>query len=296
MGLYELIKDLKAVDVLIDVPSCYVDDPLAIALDILAAKRSPRRIVIIDRERRVRGVITSLRILEILLGFRGSMMVKLRGLTKVLREKVILFSDEAPYTMARDTPLVSVIKHMGENSIPMIPIVDDLGTYVGAIDETRVLKLFKGKSLGEEVSRALEADFPLVSVRDTALRAAEAMIEGAKGKAVVLNDKGLPAGVVTAKDILKLPLVTEEIIELLRTDIEVGFADILGKVGVAKVMSSPAIIAREGDDIGRAIDTMIDSDVGLLPVVNEKEGRFTGVLTRMSLIRTVVREHINPMG
>jgi len=296
MGLYDLIKDLKAVDVLVDVPSCYVDDPLAIALDILAAKRSPRRIVIIDRERKVRGVITSLRILEILLGFRGSVMVKLRGLTKVLREKVILFSDEAPYTMVRDTPLISVIKHMGENSIPMIPIVDDLGTYMGVIDETRVLKLLKGRTFGEEVSIAIEAVFPSVFMRDTALKAAEAMIKEVKGKAVVLNDKNLPAGVVTAKDILKLPLVTEEIIELLRTDVEVGFADILGKVGVTKVMSSPAIIAREGEDIGRAIDTMIDSDVGLLPIVSEKEGRFTGVLTRMSVIRAIVREHINPLG
>ncbi len=58
----------------------------------------------VDKERRVRDVITSLRILEILLGFRGALMIKLRGLTEVLREKVILFSDEAPYTMDRDAP------------------------------------------------------------------------------------------------------------------------------------------------------------------------------------------------
>lgn len=79
-------------------------------------------------------------------------------------------------------------------------------------------------------------------------------------------------GVVTAKDILKLPLITEEIMELLRADIEACFADILGRVGVAKVMSSPAITIRKDEDIGRAIDAMLKGDVGLLPVVGEEKG------------------------
>jgi hypothetical protein len=56
------ISGLKGIDLASYVPSCYASDPLAIVLNILAMRRAPRRIIVIDQERRVRGLITALRI------------------------------------------------------------------------------------------------------------------------------------------------------------------------------------------------------------------------------------------
>ncbi|MEM4970206.1 MAG: CBS domain-containing protein [Sulfolobales archaeon] len=283
------ISGLKAFDVASDVPTCYVNDPLAIALNILAMKRAPRRIILIDQGRRVRGVITALRILEILLSYRGASLIRSEGLTKVLREEVYLFADEAPYTMEMNTPLPAVIMHMGENNISMIPLIDSVGVYRGAVTEKQVASLASGRRLGLKVSEYVE-DYPIVYIVDSVLRASEAMIRSRKAKAVVIDEGGRAVGVVTASDILRMPLLTEEIIDLLRADVEVSVERILSTIPVSKVMSAPAITVGEDEDLGYAAEIFTANDIGIMPITRREEGgKMIGVISRMGVVRALAR-------
>jgi len=282
-GVLDLVRGLRAADIASQVPTCFVGDQLAVALEILAMRRAPRRIVLIDRGRRVRGVITALRVLEVLLGFRGESIVRGSGLARALREEVYVFSDEAPYTMEVGAPLPAVIKHMGVNNISTIPLVDSVGIYRGAVTEKEVAALSRGRVLGLRVSEALE-EYPVISMGESVLSASDAMIRARKGKAVVVDRGGRAVGVVTASDILRMPFLTEEIIEILRADAGASFSEILSRIPVTRVMSSPAITISGEEDLGAAADLFADNDIGILPVVGD-DNRVAGVVSRMGIVR-----------
>jgi hypothetical protein len=48
-------------------------------------------------------------------------LIRSGGVTRILREEVYLFADEAPHTMDMNTLVPAIISHMSENNISMIP-------------------------------------------------------------------------------------------------------------------------------------------------------------------------------
>ena len=74
MGVMEISK------VLVKRPCLSWNDPLVKGLLILAEKRSPYRIAVVDKGMRIRGILTGRRILEVLLGIRGTSLREKKGL------------------------------------------------------------------------------------------------------------------------------------------------------------------------------------------------------------------------
>ncbi len=107
----------------------------------------------------------------------------------------------------------------------------------------------------------------------------------------VLDEKRRPIGVITQGDLitrgglpLRLGLVSESGQD--RLESVLGQLD---SVKVSEAMTSPAIIIAEDRPLAEAVDLMLARDVKRLPVV-DGEGRLTGILSRLDIFRTVMRE------
>jgi CBS domain-containing protein len=107
----------------------------------------------------------------------------------------------------------------------------------------------------------------------------------------VVDEKGRPKGVITQGDLIRkggLPLRPGLISESdpgLREDL-LKILD--GKIA-QEVMTEPAITIREDRPLSEAVDRMLAQHVKRLPVV-DGSGRLTGIVSRIDIFRTVMRE------
>jgi CBS domain-containing protein len=107
----------------------------------------------------------------------------------------------------------------------------------------------------------------------------------------VVDDRGRPLGIITQGDLihrggmpLRLGLLAEtdqDRRETVLTQMADRRAD--------EVMSAPAIIIGQDLPLTEAVDLMLERRVKRLPVV-DTEGRLTGMLSRLDIFRTVMRE------
>jgi len=107
----------------------------------------------------------------------------------------------------------------------------------------------------------------------------------------VVDDKGRPIGVITQGDLiakgglpLRLGLLAESDQNRAGTVI-----DALSSRSAAEVMTTPAVTIAEDRPLAEAVNLMLAKDFKRLPVV-DGTGRLTGMLSRLDIFRTVMRE------
>ncbi|MDX9788470.1 MAG: DUF190 domain-containing protein [Desulfobacterales bacterium] len=107
----------------------------------------------------------------------------------------------------------------------------------------------------------------------------------------VVNDQSRPIGVITQGDLiskgglpLRLGLLAAS--DQHRTDTVIRK---LASQSAAEVMTTPAIIITEDRPLVEAVNVMLAKGIKRLPVVDET-GRLTGMLSRLDIFRTVMRE------
>ncbi|MFH1137010.1 MAG: DUF190 domain-containing protein [Pseudomonadota bacterium] len=107
----------------------------------------------------------------------------------------------------------------------------------------------------------------------------------------VVDGKGRPLGMITQGDLINrggLPLR----LGLAAESGEKHLADLLGRlapVTAAEVMTAPVLAIAEDRPLHEAVENMLDQGVKRLPAV-DKSGRLTGMLSRLDIFRTVMRE------
>ncbi len=107
----------------------------------------------------------------------------------------------------------------------------------------------------------------------------------------VLDDQGRPVGVITQGDLIRkggLPLRLGLLAESGENRRE-AVLGLLASRRAAEVMTTPAIMIAEDRPLAEAVDLMLYREVKRLPVV-DKNGRLTGILSRLDIFRTVMRE------
>lgn len=267
-------------------PTLFWRDPLVVALSVLAGKtrRSPYRVVVTDYNMKVKGVLTGRRVLEVLLGRRGTSLREREGIKGILREPVGLFIDEARHLFVEDTPLQAVLQYMAENEIGQVVVVNQVGGFRGIVDEECLLRRLIGKKFGIRVSEVMSETVHSIPPEINLLEAAHMMVDLMVRRLVVLREK-TPLGVLTVTDILNYVLAKEMHIEMLLYDLSVEEAL---ETKVEQVMSKEVLSVAPESDLGEAIDATINNDVSGLVVVDSK-GEVAGVISRIDMLSGLVR-------
>ncbi len=107
----------------------------------------------------------------------------------------------------------------------------------------------------------------------------------------VVDAGGRPVGVVTQGDLIAkggLPLRLGLLAESAQGDEEAVMAT-LGRKRVEEIMTAPAVIIQEDRPLTEAVDIMLTNKLKRLPVVG-KGGRLVGMLSRLDIFKTVMRE------
>jgi len=261
----------------------YWDDPVLLVLNVIAGtgKCSPYRLPVVGSGLKVRGVITGRRLLEVLLGRRGTALREKLGMRGVLRKSVGLFCDEAHNVFSEKTPIQAVAQFMVENNIGSVFVVDETLTFKGVIDETAFLTKMKKRKYDIGVRDVMRTDVYTVSPQVDIFGAAQAMLDNrVRRLPVVIDDEVV--GILTITDILKHILTEEKHIPAVLEDSELALDESVEEImirDVAKVGSET--------DIGAAANQMLEEDVSSLVVV--KDEKLEGIISRIDLISGLAR-------
>ncbi|MEJ5293516.1 MAG: CBS domain-containing protein [Candidatus Methanosuratincola sp.] len=253
--------------------------PLAAALEMLCFGKHPYRILVTNGEGRVVGVITGRRALEVLMGVRGTGIAEKRGLRGTLEENVGIFMDECHEIFLEDVGVETLLRFMVENSIGYAAIVDQSRRLRGIFHEVAVLERLRGKRFNTGVEGFMTKEVVSVGAGTTIEEAALTMVKRRVRRLPVLGTGGKVSGIVTVGDVLRFILseskgrLEKELEEISREPVE--------KATHRKVVS-----ARPGEDLGEAIERLLDNEVSGMPVI-EAEGMVLGVISRIDMLKAV---------
>ena len=107
----------------------------------------------------------------------------------------------------------------------------------------------------------------------------------------VVDERGRPIGVITQGDLIRkggLPLRLSLLADSDQDNRE-ALLDHLAKCQAFEIMTAPVILISQDRPLADAVDLMLAKGVKRLPVVDDA-GRLTGMLSRLDIFRTVMRE------
>jgi CBS domain-containing protein len=249
----------------------------------MKVKKMPYRSVIVDDDRKFKGVLSARRILEVIMDKRGTVLKEEIGLKRLLQEPVGIFTDESHQIFHEDVGVDIVLKYMSENLLGYVVLVDVANAYKGVIEEIDFLEHLKGKSLGLCVKELMKRRVFTINYDSTIHLATEKILKERIKRLPIVKD-GYLAGIITVNDVIRHLLSRNEIPEILNKK---NIEDALSK-GVESITNKKVIVCHEMDDIGEVAKIMVDLDISGLPVVS-KEDNLVGIVSRIDLIAGAVR-------
>jgi len=241
------------------------------------------RAIVVDGAGKVAGVISGRRILELILGKRGSSIRAKKDLRQVFLEPVNLFMDELHQIFLNDIGVEAVLKFMAENRLGYLVIVDQSSVFRGILEEANILKRMRGRRFGVTVGEVMRHEVYRICPDASLLEAAHTMVNARVRRLPVVMEKVV--GIITVNDVLR-HMLAEAREELIPDEKEI--AEILGEK-VEEVMIGDVVCLRSGADVGEALEKAVDLDVSGFPVASE-DGRLIGILSRIDIIEGIVRK------
>lgn len=264
------------------------DDPLVLGLNLLAGKTrsSPYRVVVVDEEGRVQGVLTGRRLLEILMGYRGASLMRKEGIHGLLREPVHLFIDEAMHIFTSLTPVSVALQYMAENNVGYVIITDEREVVRGVLDERAILTPLAGGSFDLAVREVMSRNVYTIGPHGSILDAAKMMVE-LRVRRLPVTEHGRVKGIVTTTDVLSHVLSRDKYVELITPGAEPRVEELLSG-SVEDIMSKRVVCVEPEVDVGVAIAKMLEHDISGMPVI-ARDGRLCGVVSRVDVIAGLTR-------
>ena len=258
-----------------------VNSPLLLAVNMTASGKGIYRLTVVDSKRRVRGVLSGLRILDLIAGRRGEGIKRRagKGFEPFLRQPIHLFVSEYLHKLASNIPLKGVISYIVENKVGHIVLVDQMNVLQGVITERCFLDRLPLKSFGINVSDLMTTQVYTVTPAHSLADAAIEMAAHGVRRLPILEDKRL-RGVITVTDILKHLISSEYHVEA-----------VLSKKDMSKFMLTPVKTIHTTsphslsptDDISELLGLMKQGQDTGFPVV-DPEGRLAGIVTSRDIV------------
>ncbi|MEM3485561.1 MAG: CBS domain-containing protein [Candidatus Methanomethyliaceae archaeon] len=251
-----------------------LSDPLIKAVSLIGGEKGRYRLVVTDDDGMVEGVISGRRIVEVLLGRRGTSIIEEKGLDLTLNESINLFMDEAHQLFLEDTNLETVLKYLCENMTGYAILVDHSGRFKGIVEEAGFLERLRGKKISITVEEIMSTKPITEEARATVQEASRKMVNERLRRLPVLH-KGNVVGIITISDILK---------ELVRAK-EKGVEEAVGNIfkrRVEELMTKRVVGIAPEADVGDAVKSMLEMDVSGLLVF--RKGELVGIISRIDVL------------
>ncbi len=212
-------------------------------------------------------------------------------------------------TIAEDRPLTEAVELMLTRGVKRLPVVDDAGRLSGMVSRLDIFRTVMREAPDWNAFGAQEIQVaPLKRVGDVLRRDAHVVSPETPLDAViriiddndiqrvaVVDDDGRLLGVISDRDLLRYFQPAQEGVWRLLAKVKHPFRQDAGPAGdlqqrladvtAGDVMITDLITVHEAMLIEVAIGIMIDKGLKRLPVI-DGDGRFAGMITRDSLLRT----------
>jgi acetoin utilization protein AcuB len=212
---------------------------------------------------------------------------------KVLEARVSDVMSGDVLSVGPESDLADVIDLMLQNHIGAVPVVDEAGNLVGIVSYVDVLRalpkparvpphrLAKPEPVSELVAEAIMTDNPrTVGASDPVGDAIDALQSMEVRHLPVVDDQGQLVGMISDRDLGSWARQFTEG-ELARKGIAT-----LSAVPVGHIMSSDVACADTHAGVAEIVETMLERNVGALPVV-DPEGQPVGIVSYVDLLRAV---------
>ncbi len=264
-------------------------DTLAYARNLML-KRGVGRLVVVDSEDNLVGIITLSDISEALVS-----RFPARTIDSILVEEVMT---RDPVTIEASKSVKTAAQVMLKRRIGGLPVVDSSGSLMGIITRSDLVKAFADRYKGKyTVGELMRKTFAKAERGHSIYYISRLIQADPAGKVIIVDESNRPIGVIAKRD-------------LVFTQIDAALASTRGKDRYVKVkttrrysdrmvsarvyitpiaediMTSDPIVARPGDDAANAASIMLSEGIGVLPVVGE-EGEVQGVFSKIEVLGTL---------
>jgi CBS-domain-containing membrane protein len=296
----QLRFDLPVLDVMTrEAVSVPADAPIRTAVELLI-DREFRALPVVDRDRRVVGVVSSGDLVT--RGGLGARLELLSAMSDTARRRFldhlsarriadVMTAD--PSTVQTSDTLAGATRLMAERKIKRLPVVDEEGRLAGILARSDVLRAV-AETFPRELAEAVEhrgartvgelmrTDAPVVNARVDLAGLLDAVASTRLNRAVVVDDENRVLGVVSDADVLRSvePSGSGGVLgALMRTTPRPAG----GGTIAAEHMGRPALAVSKETTIAEAARQMTESRQKVLCVVDD-ERRLLGIVDRADLL------------
>jgi CBS-domain-containing membrane protein len=309
-----LVRDVMTRDVFSATPQTTLTE---IVDDLLS--KGLRSVPIVDRERRVVGIITNGDLVRRGgLGARLDLLIAMEpseraGHLAALADSNLTAADimtTPPVTVHEATPIREASRLMLDHHLKRLPVVDDSGRLTGIVSRVNLLRTVAAPQVREEengaaplaepawapVARIMTRDVPTVPEDAPVSHLVNVIISTRLNRAVVVDADGRPLGVVSDAELIER--VTPEARPGLLTSLVRSLPLLHGSEQTQELarhahgrtardfMQDDYVRVGRDDGIGAVLKEMLDRQKKIAVVV-EADGRLAGMVDRRDLLRAL---------
>jgi len=254
--------------------------PLSSAFDIITNEQEIYRLTVLDSTRCVKGVLSGLRILEILSGHRGEAIKKSKDgkLKSVLREPVTLFVENYLHKLSSRISLEGLISYIVENTIGHVILVDKTDRLRGIVTEGCILKKLRVQDLPVKISDIMTSNVCSATMEHSIFDSINIMSTHNIRRLPIVDDSNIK-GIVTVNDLLKHVYSNLPSIDNQKDDV----LDELMKEPLKKVNFLQARSLYLNDDFEKILEDIKKSRFDGFPILDEND-KLVGIISPRDLV------------
>ncbi|RLG44689.1 MAG: hypothetical protein DRN90_08555 [Thermoproteota archaeon] len=271
----------KARDYMItEVITVYPSDTISHARNLML-ERGIKRLLVVNREGKLVGILTLRDIVRILSSRRAPW--KWRSLENSL---IGTYMTKDPVTISPDTSLYESAKLMIDLGISGLPVVSS-NSLVGLLTKTDLVRFFAEKMRGIfSVKDLMKRDVITVKETDNIKKAAKLMMKEKVKRLVVTDSAKRILGIVTETDLAYVGAIWSRKRIVIETLAGREVKGVKAKT-VGEIMKSPVVTVKPKDDAAKAARMMLEFGFSGFPVSSDGE-KLEGLITKTDVIKGII--------
>jgi CBS domain-containing protein len=263
--------------------TCVAEDSL-LEIQKLLVKHRISRVVVTDREKKPKGILTQKDIVDFLLADTSK-----RGIEEIPAKEVM---SKNLITAKPITPIPDAAKIMTENKISSVLVVDEDGKLEGIATKVDISLFFASKGAGiYKVHDFMTPDPITVRPSQSIFLAVSLMSQNQISRIVVTDEKAKPVGIITLTDVTMISRLLKPA-RVIKEEKPVFLKGLLFPpkgvhlLTAKDFMTADPISVTEDADLAEAARLMTKNGVSGLPV-NNNAGKLVGIITKSDLTEAV---------
>jgi len=263
-----------------EVITVYPNDTISHARNLML-ERGVKRLLVVDRDGKLVGILTLRDIVRILSGRRAPW--KWRSLENSL---VGTHMTKDLVTITPDTSLYEAAKLMIDFGISGLPVVSS-NSLVGLLTKTDLIRFFADKMRGTfSVKDLMKRDLITVKESDNVKKAAKLMMKKGVKRLIVTDSARRILGIVTETDLAYVGAIWSRKRIVIETLAGREVKGVKAKT-VGEIMKCPVVTVKPKDDAAKAARMMLEFGFSGFPVSSDGE-KLEGLITKTDIIKGII--------